>query len=1130
MNKLSVTAALLLGATLLLPPTAAAQRRHPAAADAANPAALRSADTTTRIRYTGTTLSNPNLHDGGLSPVVGVHNIQTMRANRKLPYATNGNGWTYNHQPMLAYWHGKFYMHYLSDPVDEHVPPSVTLLQTSADGYTWSAPEVIFPTYRIPDGFTKDGEVVAKQMDAVMHQRVGFFVSSSDRLLAIGNYGIALTPKDDPNDGNGIGRVVREIYEDGSFGPIHFIYYNHAFNEQNTDYPYYTRSKDKGFRAACDELLANPLYRMQWVEEADREDPILPLPTPYKAFCSYTLDDGRIVSLWKHALTSISADGGHTWARRINRAEGFVNSNAKIWGQRLSDGTFATVYNPSEFRWPLAISLSKDGIDYTTLNLVYGEVPPMRYAGQYKSYGPQYVRGIQEGNGTPPDGHLWLSFSVGKEDMWVSRIPVPVQTEATGHADDDFDRFGHLSELTMWNIYSGEWAPVTLAEKNGRKWLTLADKDPFFDAKVERKIPASKRLRVEFDLMAEQNDRGRLEIEFVDAAGVACARLDLTDEGELRSKGGARYGRVLTYEPGKVYHVRMDISTADRNSTVWINGEKRTTRMLFAPVAAIERVVFRTGPRRTSPTVDTWADQYDDEPRCNEADPEAVYRIAAFRTSSADADAAAAVLRYADFAHYAETFNNMEDENIVQAIPNSASSAWMERNIPLFECPQQNFEEMFYYRWWTLRKHIKQTPVGYGMTEFLVQRNYSDRYNLIACAIGHHIHESRWLHDDTYLNQILHTWYRGNDGGPMEKFSKFSSWNPASVWDRYLVNADAAYLTDLYKDMQAEYAWWEETHRLPDGLYWQEDVKDGMEESISGGRKKQYARPSINSYMYGNAVALAKVARLMGNGADAARYEAKAAEIKQLIETKLWNADHGFFETLRDGRTAAVREAIGYIPWYFDLPDARYDKAWLQIEDEKGFSAPYGLTTAERRHPEFRSHGVGRCEWDGAIWPFASAQTLTGLANYLNRSESPVVGDTTYFKQMERYVESQYHRGRPYIGEYLDEVTGYWLKGDQERSRYYNHSTFNDLMITGLMGLRPRADRTLEVRPLVPADKWAWFCLDNVRYHGHTVTIFWDRDGDRYHRGKGLHVLVDGREVGHSETIGRIVCENVLER
>ena len=329
----------------------------------------------------------------------------------------------------------------------------------------------------------------------------------------------------------------------------------------------------------------------------------------------------------------------------------------QIWGQRLSDGSYATVYNPSEFRWPLAISLSKDGLDYKTLNLVYGEVPPMRYAGQYKSFGPQYVRGIQEGNGTPPDGDLWLTFSVGKEDMWVSRIPVPVRTEATGHADgDEIARAARLSDLRTWNIYSGEWAPVTLVERQGRKWLALSDKDPFFDAKAERKIPATKHLAAEFDLVAEQNDRGRLEIEFVDAHGTACARIDLTDAAEMRSKGGARYGRVATYEPNTVYRVKVELSVEKRQSTVWIDGRKCSTRMLFAPVASVERIVFRTGQRRHHPTVDTWADQYDDLPRCDEADPEATYRIAGLRTASLDADGSAAVLRYADYARYAERF------------------------------------------------------------------------------------------------------------------------------------------------------------------------------------------------------------------------------------------------------------------------------------------------------------------------------------------------------------------------------------------------------------------------------------------------------------------------------------------
>lgn len=125
-------------------------------------------------------------------------------------------------------------------------------------------------------------------------------------------------------------------------------------------------------------------------------------------------------------------------------------------------------------------------------------------------------------------------------------------------------------------------------------------------------------------------------------------------------------------------------------------------------------------------------------------------------------------------------------------------------------------------------------------------------------------------------------------------------------------------------------------------------------------------------------------------------------------------------------------------------------------------------------------------------------------------------------------MQSQHMRGKPYIGEYLDETTGYWLKGDQERSRYYNHSTWNDLMITGLCGLRPRQDNTIEVNPLLPAGKWDYFCLDNVLYHGHNLTIVWDKDGSRYHAGKGLRVYVDGQLKGQRDTIGRLLIPNAL--
>src|SRR6185436_11575368 len=99
-----------------------------------------------------------------------------------------------------------------------------------------------------------------------MHQRIGFYTSKSNRFFALGFYGIVLGQKDDPNDGNGIGRVIREIRNDGSFGDIYFLRYNQSFTEKNTTYAFYKSSKDKGFIAACEEILSTPLLMLQTVE------------------------------------------------------------------------------------------------------------------------------------------------------------------------------------------------------------------------------------------------------------------------------------------------------------------------------------------------------------------------------------------------------------------------------------------------------------------------------------------------------------------------------------------------------------------------------------------------------------------------------------------------------------------------------------------------------------------------------------------------------------------------------------------------------------------------------------------------------------------------------------------------
>lgn len=583
-------------------------------------------------KYIGTTLSNVDYHHGQLSPAVGIHNIQVFRANREHPELAGGHNWTYNHQPMLAYWNNQFFLEFLSNPVGEHIPPGESLLQTSKDGYQWTDPVVVFPPYKVPDGWKKKGnDKVAKNLYAVMHQRMGFYVSKSNRLFVLGYYGVAMDAKDDPNDGNGIGRVIREVYKNGNFGPIHFIRNNASWDKKLSVFPFYTANKDKGFVEACNELLAQPLMVQQWVEEADRNDPLIPLKRAIKAFNFYHLPNGHVVGLWKHALTSVSTDEGKTWAYDPLRAPGFVNSNAKIWGQRTKDDHYATVYNPSEFRWPLALSTSDDGIHYKDLLLVNGEISSMRYGGNYKSYGPQYVRGIVEGNGIPPDQSMWVSYSMNKEDMWVARIPVPIKDRVDQPVHEIFSQLPNGEELAYWNLYSPLWASVKIEKApNGDKALTLRDKDPFDYAKAERMVPTSKKLVVKFTIHPQQADHGLLHIECLDAKGQAAVRLILDKDSLLKTKAGYRDSKLDSYESGKPIKIELDLDVTTRSYTVSLNGKQTGNKIFFAPVASISRVAFRTGEVRRFPDADTPTDQDYDLKHAGEQDKEAIYYITEF--------------------------------------------------------------------------------------------------------------------------------------------------------------------------------------------------------------------------------------------------------------------------------------------------------------------------------------------------------------------------------------------------------------------------------------------------------------------------------------------------------------------
>ena len=498
---------------------------------------------------------------------------------------------------------------------------------------------------------------------------------------------------------------------------------------------------------------------------------------------------------------------------------------------------------------------------------------------------------------------------------------------------------------------------------------------------------------------------------------------------------------------------------------------------------------------------------------------------------------------------YVDAFNRDDDQSYIQTVPNDQAFDFLVANVPRFDCPDANFERTWYFRWWTFRKHLKKTPDGWIVTEFLPPVSWAGKHNAIVCPAAHHFNEGRWLQDPRYLKDYAVFWLR--KGGDVRAYT---FWPAEAFWQYHLVHPNEELLIDLLPDLVADYRAWDESHRDKDRLFWQSDTRDGGEVSVGGHGK----RPTINSAMFGEAATIARIARLAGEPALAERFETDAAQIRNLVQTRLWNPKTKFFHTIpfpvqhrirpsQPEVDPAARELIGYVPWYFHLPEPKqgYEVAWGQVTDPQGFFAPYGLTTAEQRHRLFRVRYDGHpCQWCGPVWPFSTSITLKAMANVLHDYPQNTITARDYFEQLNLYTRCHQltrNDGRivPWIDENLDPFTGTWIArerlkelaidpenrrrhGPADRGKDYNHSTYCDLIVSGLVGLIPREDDVVEVAPLLPENTWPWFCLDQLPYHGRRLTILWDESGRRYGRGPGLRILVDGQEIAATERLERV--------
>jgi hypothetical protein len=484
-----------------------------------------------------------------------------------------------------------------------------------------------------------------------------------------------------------------------------------------------------------------------------------------------------------------------------------------------------------------------------------------------------------------------------------------------------------------------------------------------------------------------------------------------------------------------------------------------------------------------------------------------------------------------------------------------ADAPWFLENIPFLEIDDPEIQQIYYYRWKLYRSHIREIgPQGTDVLEFLPDVPWArEPYTDLNDSSSFHLLEGRWLRSPVTIDNLIDHLYAG--AGNDRHFSESIA---AAAVATTLVTGDPSPALKHLDAMQYIFNAWDDHFDRARNLYWIEPLLDATEYTISSidasgagftdhpstdqnrnGFTQGYAfRPSINSYQFANALAIAYLLKLSGKPNLADDYTNRAEAIRKAVLDQLWNPSLQHFTdryqrstpTVEKGTFVRGRELLGYTPWFYELPPKQqatsYETAWKHLLSATELAGPQGLRTVEPSYPKYLeqyrydlSTGLRECQWNGPSWPFQTSQALTAMANLLDDYHPSNIQAADYLALLRQYTHQHFLTpGHPDLQEDYNPDNGGPIVG-LPRSHHYNHSTYNDLVISGLIGVRPRADEILELAPLIPTQPALdtrpihFFALTNLRYHGHDVGIFYDQDGSRYHLGSGLSIFVDGKRI-----------------
>ena len=487
---------------------------------------------------------------------------------------------------------------------------------------------------------------------------------------------------------------------------------------------------------------------------------------------------------------------------------------------------------------------------------------------------------------------------------------------------------------------------------------------------------------------------------------------------------------------------------------------------------------------------------------------------------------------------------------------------WAE-NLPYIDVPKKAVQKAIDYRWWLERFNSLDANIpGYDYQYPVTIEGVLGYNNAIILTQPMHLQDTKWLRSP-YLayGQLLSAGNSSQSSAFLDNPGNRNNWN--NHYGQYL--AEAGYEAfnvigggaELAENL-AYYFGHDATGQLEhygnhiegrDLIAYRNNYMTGNDAdtiSMHAPGTGTWKAHGENAYVWAAADAAAKLYEQLGNTEQAKYYRDLADKIKADVLELMWCEECQKFETYAVRPTGTQHNANQpNLVKYTESNNYNYFAVGLVPDDAASVTKYKEALKAFSNGKEF------------PIFPFYTAnqvhnQEVSGSNNFSN------INFTVQLRLYESALRT-YDKEQTYITDDMLAMMAEWMAWnvypDAGDIRYPNNNEFHNidgrtyenyyrswiyhnilgnytyLFIEDMAGIQPRSDEKIELSPI--DFSYDHFMVNNVRYHGHDLTVVWDKpdDGKTWYNEcpEGYSLYIDGTLAFTLKDLAHVVYDSATK-